>query len=330
MTAMESSADVTVCIPAWNAEPFINRTISCAREQTHERIAIRISVDRCDDATGTICEELARQDSRIEVFIQPERLGWARNVNFLLDRVRTEFFFLFFHDDVVLPTYTARLIEALRDRPDPASAHCDMGHFGASEHVSLGRNYDGPVAKRFAEFLVVPARGSPLRSMTRTALGGSDLRMPTEAVGGLWANEPYLLNLLAAGPALHVPETLYLRWDQRHGGLTDGWKGLCLDEIVSGFGTNVSSALEIFARAGIAGQELEVLIFCLYVNFMPRVRAAASQQGQPDDVRDEDVHPAFREMVVPAALPAFGADIERWALTRYRRLVDPGHAAAAG
>lgn len=320
MTTLQSTADVTICIPAWNAEPFIDRTIRCAREQTHESIVIRISVDRCDDATASICEAHAREDARIEVFVQPERLGWAGNVNFLLERVRTEFFFLFFHDDLLRPTYTARLLHALRERPDAASAHCDMGHFGVSDHVSLGRAYEGRVARRLAELLVVPERGSPLRSMTRTALGGATLRMPTGAVAGFWANEPYLMNLIAAGPAVHVPETLYLRWDQRHGGLTDGWKRLSLEQIVSGFSANVSAALEILERAGISGAERDVLVFCLYVNIMPRVRAAAVEHGEGLLLRDEDVHPCFADMMVPDALSSFGDDIERWALVRHAHL----------
>ena len=320
MRTPEPAADVTICIPAWNAEPFIDRTIRCAREQTHDRIVIRISVDRCDDATAAICEAHGREDARIEVLVQPERLGWAGNVNFLLERVRTEFFFLFFHDDLLRPTYTARLLEALRERPDAASAHCDMGHFGGSDHVSFGRAYEGPVAKRLAELLVVPERGSPLRSMTRTALGGATLRMPAGAVAGLWANEPYLMNLLAAGPALHVAETLYLRWDQRHGGLTDSWKRLSLEQIVSGFNANVSAALEILDRAGISGAERDVLVFCLYVNIMPRICAAAVEHGEGLLLRDEDVHPCFADMIVPDALPSFGDDIERWALVRHAHL----------
>ena len=329
VTGTERTADVSICIPAWNSEAFIDRTIRCAREQTHQRTAILISVDRCGDATAQLCAAHAHEDSRIEVFVQPERLGWAGNVNFLLERVRTEFFFLYFHDDLLLPTYTERLLSALRERPDAASAHCDMGHFGASEHVSVGRNYDGPVAKRLAELLVVPERGSPLRSMTRTQGHGTRLRMPTGAVAGLWANEPYLMSLIAAGPALHVPETLYLRWDQRRGGLTDGWKGLSLDQIVSGFGANVSAALEIADNAGITGSERDVLTFCLYVSIMPRVRAAAIEHGRPLDARDAEVHPEFREMAVPAALPEFGADIERWALVRHAQLADLAPSVAA-
>lgn len=310
-------ADVTICIPAWNAEAFIDRTIGHARGQTHSRLKILISIDQCDDATARLSEAQAREDARIEVFVQRERLGWARNVNFLLDRVQTEFFCLYFHDDILLPDYVARLLEALRKRPDAVSAYCDMGHFGASDHVSTGRDYDGPVAKRLAELLVVPERGSPLRSLTRREPGGTDLRLPTCTRSGFWANEPYLMRLIAAGPAIRVPETLYLRWDQRQGGLTDGWKGLSIEEVFAGFSANITDALSIIDKAAASRWELEALTFCLYVNLMPRVRQAELDHGRQRRTADEEVHSRFSNMVAPDSLRDFGADIERWALRRH-------------
>ena len=168
-----------------------------------------------EDGTAEICHAYARADRRVEVFEQRARLGWARNVNFLLDKVGTEFYCLYFHDDLIEPGYVERLLSALRRRPDAVSAHCDMGHFGASEHVSHGVDYPESAVHRIAWFLVAPNRGSPLRSLTRSLVLRAGLRLPTDAVDGLWASEPYLLGLLAAGPALRVPETLYLRWDKR-------------------------------------------------------------------------------------------------------------------
>lgn len=318
----ELAADVTICIPAWNAAAFIDRTLRCARMQTHHAVRIVVSIDFCADGTASVCEAHAREDSRIDVFAQPERLGWARNVNFLLDQVRTPFFFLYFHDDVIDRRYTERLRMTLIERPDAASAHCDMGHFGVNDHVSFGRDYDGAVTKRLAELLVVPERGSPLRSMTRAMSGGAELRMPVDAVSGLWANEPYLMRLIAAGPALRVPEILYLRWDQRSGGLTDGWKGLAVDEIISGFRANIATALSIIDSTAASRAELEVLAFCLYVNVMPRVRTAEIEHKVAQPVPADAIHRRFADLSVPSALAEFGEDIERWTLIRREQLAD--------
>lgn len=311
---------VTICIPAWRAETFIERTLNCALAQTHAKLRILVSVDQGEDATLPICEKFTSADSRVEVFAQKERLGFAGNVNFLLGRVQSPFYFLYFHDDIILPTYTERLLKALRKDPNATSAHCDMGHFGASDHVSIGCNYAGSAARRLATFLVAPERGSPLRGLTRSEILSEKLRLPTNAAGGFWANEPYLMRLLAAGPAVRVPKVLYLRWDQRKEGLNEGWKGLSPAQVVSGFQANIASALAIIAEAT-SPAEREILVFCLYVHTMLRVRDFEHKAGIPPIGSAEELHPAFANRSLPATLVDLGPDIESWTLRRYRRLL---------
>lgn len=319
---------VTACIPAWQSESFIERTLGCVCAQTHERLHILISIDRGDDQTPRICARHARQDPRIRVFEQPERLGWARNVNFLLDRVDTEYFFLYFHDDLIVPDYTRRLLAKLDARPDAMSVHCDMGHFGGSDHVSQGVEYSGKAAQRLFKFLVAPVKGSPLRSLTRSAVLDSGVRLLTEAQGGLWANQPYLMELLAAGPALHVPEVLYRRWDQRSGGLTDGWRRFSLEQVVSGYRVNVAKGAEIVSRIAEDEGDRELLTFGLYLYFMTQIRDAESALGAAASIPSESIHPDFRDLTPPASLTDQGPEIAGWTLGAYRHLLSLGEARA--
>ena len=113
---LRANADVSICIPAWMAESFIENTIRFAAGQTYDRIAILISVDESTDATSELCRKHSMKDERITVFEQDHRLGWAGNVNFLLERVTTPFFFLYFHDDVIAPQYTEVLLRSLEKR----------------------------------------------------------------------------------------------------------------------------------------------------------------------------------------------------------------------
>src|SRR5687767_10533463 len=99
--------DVTIAIPAYQAEAFIDRTLRCAQGQTHSRIRILIAIDRSTDRTGEICRAFAKDDRRIEVIEHSERMRWCRNMNSLLDRVDTPYFFVYFHDDFILPQYCA-------------------------------------------------------------------------------------------------------------------------------------------------------------------------------------------------------------------------------
>lgn len=315
-------SEVSICIPAWMAESFLEETIGHATAQTHAAIRILVSVDASTDGTAALCRRQAGQDDRIAVFEHRERLGWAANVNFLLDQVRTPYFFLYFHDDVIVPRYTEALLTVLEARPDAASIHCDMAHFGGSAHVSVGRTYEGSATQRLMTFLLAPERGSPLRSLTRSSVLDR-LRMPTNAVSGLWANEPYLMKLLAAGPALHLPEQLYRRWDQRKGGLTDGWKSLDPQAALAGYRANITSALEILEAAATAEGDREALIFSLFLSTVPLLRHVEREAGVSLFAGPAELHPAFARIRPPADLDRFGSPLAGWAMQRYHAMAEP-------
>lgn len=300
---MTHDGTVTVLIPAYEAAGFIDRTLGLARAQTYENQRILVSVDRSADETEEICRGHAGQDDRIEVVNQPERLGWAGNVNFLLDTVRSEFCFLYFHDDRIEPTYSERLLSALRRRPDAASAHCDMGHFGeGAGKLSPGRALDGPDAVRLLDFLTAEGKPSLLRSMLRSELA-ADIRMPT-AGGGVWANQPFLMGLVAAGPAVHVPETLYLRWNKRGGGLTDAWRSLPFEEILAGYRENAEAGLAVIDGLRATAPERELLELGLRVHLMLRLRGAEIRYGENDVTPAEALHPRLAGADAPEALAA--------------------------
>jgi hypothetical protein len=315
-------SEVTICIPAYRAEAFIERTLDFALGQTHRDIRVLVSVDAAGDRTADLCRARARTDPRLAVATHDDRLGWARNVNFLLDRVQTPLFFLYFHDDVIVPRYTSTLLAALEARPEAASVHCDVGLFGGSDEVKPGFEYGGETEERLAAFLVAPQRGSPLRSLARRELLDAGLRLPTEGIDGLWANEPFLFELVGRGPALRVPETLYFRWDKRSGGLTDGWQSLALEQVYASYRANVARFEAIIDQLVPAADARERLRFCLYLHQMRRVRALERQRGAAEPIAPERIHPGFvRE---PPPLEALGPRIRDWALASHATLIAAG------
>jgi hypothetical protein len=314
-------ADVTVCIPAWRAAAFIDRTMRCARNQTHDAQRITVSIDLSDDGTEEICRRHAREDDRVEVHAQRERLGWAGNVNFLLDSVRTEFAFLYFHDDLIEPTYTERLVAALRARPDAASAHCDMRHFGGVDTTVPGRSYEGSAAERLLTFLVVKKRGALLRSMLRTRLVGAGLRLSNGSSAGISGTHLFLLKLVAAGPAVHVEETLYRRWAERQGGLTHGWQSLRFDELLAEYRVTAAGALEIIEGLRPSPQQREYLIFGLFVFMTHLLRRAEFRNEVPSVQAPERVLPEFAGMTMTPSVRGLPPPLGTWCEEAYDRVL---------
>jgi Glycosyl transferase family 2 len=300
---------VTVCIPAYQAAGFIDRTLRCARGQTYARQRILVSVDQCDDATEEICRDHARDDDRVAVHAHPERLGWLRNVNFLLDAVDTELAFVYFHDDIVEPTYTEHLVAALRDRPDAASAHCDVV-LDRPGGVALRRGcaYDGTAAERLLTYFLDADRGALLRSMVRRSSPAGALRMTAAAA-------VYEMQLVAAGPAVHVAEPLYRRFAERAGGLTQSWARRPFDEFLTGLRGNAARAAELVAALDPSPTERALLDLGLAIYVTNRLRWIERAYGTTGVVplerlldravelrvpTDTDLPPRLREQCVAA------------------------------
>jgi len=273
---------VTVCIPTFQAEAFIDRTLRCARAQTYEALRVVVSIDRSDDGTEEICRSHADADDRVQVHAHAERLGWVDNVNFLLDAVRSEYEFVYFHDDVIEPTYCAVLVAAVRHRPDAASAHCDVLLYGAgNDRLKPGCTYDGSAAIRLLTYLVSPNRGALLRSMVRRSSQAGRLRMTV-------AGALYEMALVAAGPAVHVAEPLYQRWEQRTGGLTHGLAREPFEDVFYGWAINAALARELVGDLALTAEERALLDFALAVHMTNRLLLLETIHGDsgPDDLGD--------------------------------------------
>lgn len=304
------ASEVTICIPAYQAEPFIDRTLWCARRQTHRAIRILVSVDRSEDATERICREHSAADERVVVVSHSERLGWAANSNALLERVQSEFFFLYFHDDVIEPEYTGVLLQAFEERPDAVSTHCDMDRFGALTGVVPAITFDGSDTRRLLTFLVAPTSGPMLRSLTRRRVLDAGLRFPAIGKPGVWQVEPYKMALIAAGPAIGVPRALYRRW-HREGSLTADWVSGPLDPVIEGQRLQCAIALDLIAALDASSPEKEVLRFCLYLQTMRYVRRQELRSPEAQPTSPQVLSGAFTGEAPAEALAGLEPDLRR-------------------
>lgn len=312
--------DVTICIPAWQAEPFIGRTLDCARSQSHANIRILVSVDRCEDATERICREHAAHDARIEVISQPRRLGWSENANALLDRVDTEFYCLYFHDDIIEPSYVARLRDALLEQPEAKSAHCDLERFGHVQGIDPGNHYAGSACRRLLNYMMGPIKGTPLRSLTRSELLDDGLRFPDIGDGGFWRCHPFVFHLLAAGAALHVPEVLYRRWI-RVGSMTSLWDAQSAAPLIEGQRAGTAHCLRIIDRASSNEHDRQLLRFALYLFTMNWTRREELRLGGDHLIDPTVISPTFADQRAPESLAWQPADIQSWLGTAQQELL---------
>lgn len=105
---------VSVVIPAFNAEPFIRRAIASAQAQTYSAIEIIVVDDGSTDRTAEMVEELAEQDSRIQL-VRQSNGGVAAARNAGIDRARGAYVAPLDADDLWHPKKLRHQMDVIAD-----------------------------------------------------------------------------------------------------------------------------------------------------------------------------------------------------------------------
>ena len=111
---MEQNVLISVIVPVYNVEAYLNRCVDSILAQTYENLEIILVDDGTKDASDKICDAYAAQDSRIRVIHKPNGgLSSARNAG--IDIATGDYVAFVDSDDWIEPdTYEHLLSAALR------------------------------------------------------------------------------------------------------------------------------------------------------------------------------------------------------------------------
>ena len=119
---MENIVKLSIIVPVYNSEKFLNKCIESLRNQTIKDIEIILINDGSTDGSLEICKEFAQKDSRIKVFSQ-ENSGQATARNVGLDNAAGEYITFADADDWVDNDYYEKLMDtAIRHNADVSCA----------------------------------------------------------------------------------------------------------------------------------------------------------------------------------------------------------------
>jgi glycosyltransferase involved in cell wall biosynthesis len=179
---------VSIIIPAYNADQYIERTLRSASNQTHDNIEIIIVDDGSTDRTREIAERFAVDEPRINVISVPNG-GVARARNIGLSTARGIFVAFLDADDLWHPTKIERqllFIDALD--PDYAACYTLTRAIDSYDNVTGGsalKPETGYILSRhlYARFV---GNGSNLLVRTQVAqeVGGFDPSYADAGIGG--------------------------------------------------------------------------------------------------------------------------------------------------
>lgn len=120
---------ISVIVPVYNAEAFLRRCTDSILSQTHRELELLLVDDGSADRSGAMCDEIAREDSRVRVLHKPNGgVSSARNLG--LAEAAGEYVAFVDSDDWLEPNALELLLSALLES-GADTAGC--GHYNAKD-----------------------------------------------------------------------------------------------------------------------------------------------------------------------------------------------------
>lgn len=205
---------ISVIVPVYNTGDYIKKCIQSICNQTYFDLQIIVIDDGSEKNTAEICDELAREDIRIEV-IHKKNEGVSRARNVGLEMARGDIICFVDSDDTILPEMLERMANAIMDYGTDI-AMCDAttiipGKLGQPDTIP---DYSESCVINISEIdpaTLTRLAGSAWRCAYRTdTLVKARARFPE----GIKFSEDRVFNLMAMGVAnkiFYIKEPFYNR-----------------------------------------------------------------------------------------------------------------------
>ena len=105
---------VSVIVPVWNAEKYVQQTLDSIVNQTYKNFEILVIDDGSTDGSPSICDRFAVYDDRVQVFHR-HNCGLSGSRQFGIDNCRGEYFVTVDSDDYVSEEYVEKLYRTIKE-----------------------------------------------------------------------------------------------------------------------------------------------------------------------------------------------------------------------
>lgn len=209
------SPRVTVGIPVYNGENYLDQAINSILGQTFADLELVISDNASTDGTEDICRTYEAQDDRVRYVRNAVNLGASKNFNHLVHMARGEYFKWAAHDDVCAPDLLQRCVSVL-DADDSIILCYSLSlaidengdflmHFAAQPNLNSTQPH-----KRFIECICKYPDQNAVFGLIRT-----DILKKTKMIGNFPSSDRALLGeLTLLGRFYEIPE--YLLFKRHH------------------------------------------------------------------------------------------------------------------
>jgi len=203
-------AQITVCVPVYNAAEFIAETLDRVAAQTFTDFKVLISIDRATDRSEEICRRYLTRPNW-ELIVQPKNLGWVGNVNALIERVDTPYFCITPHDDLLDSRYLAKLYAVAEADTAISCVYSDIQSFGSRAMAIAQPEIRGGRLERVCDFFLNHYVAISFRGLIRRNHRNDRPFLPEGLRRNFAADTVWILDLAVRGELRRIPECLYFK-----------------------------------------------------------------------------------------------------------------------
>lgn len=109
---------VTVFVPVYNGEKYLEQTLNCIQQQTYTNIEVLLVDDSSTDGSLYILNQFTEKDARFKVFVKENGGIVAKSMNFIMPKINGDYFFYASQDDI----FSLDIIEKMVQRQNETSA----------------------------------------------------------------------------------------------------------------------------------------------------------------------------------------------------------------
>ena len=203
-----SAETVTIGVPVYRGELFLEETLRSIQNQTYRDIVVIISLDGPEPASEQICQPFLK-DARFQLVVQPENLGWVGNINWLMSRVESPYWCYHQQDDLIDPRYIEVLLAYAQRTPQAAVVYCDIEAFGLQTWKIAQPSVTGNASTRQLALLYAHHSAVAFRGLTRVEALRHSGGIRTNEVENYSADTTWMAAIARWGELHRLPVEMY-------------------------------------------------------------------------------------------------------------------------
>lgn len=126
---------VSVIIPCYNAEKYVEQAVRSIMNQTYKNLEILITDDCSTDSSFEILQKLAEEDARIKLFKNEQNQKIVRTLNALVERANGKYIARMDADDISLPKRIEKQVCFMEAHPDIAICGTNAWHIDDNNRI---------------------------------------------------------------------------------------------------------------------------------------------------------------------------------------------------